>query len=122
MTRPLWGRWDAVVVGVLLVLNLAAFGFPYRGKPAEGVEILSEGGRRVVPFGAGRIEVPGPLGVTVVEVGRASVRVAASPCPRQICVRAGPVRRPGGVSVCLPNRVAVRVLGMPGEGVDAVGR
>ncbi len=122
MTRPLFGRWDAVVVGALLALNLAAFRLPHRGRPAEGVEILSEGGRRVVPFGAGRIGVPGPLGVTVVEVGRASVRIAASPCPRQICVRTGPVRRPGGVSACLPNRVAVRVLGESREGVDAVGR
>ncbi len=122
MTRPLLGRWDVVIVGALLVLNLAAFRLPHRDRPAAGVEILSDEGRRVVPFGAGRIEVPGPLGVTVVEVGRASVRIVASPCPRRICVRTGTVRRPGGVSACLPNRVAVRVLGGSGEGVDAVGR
>ena len=52
------------------------------------------------------IAVPGPLGVTRVEILGGRVRVAADPGPRQLCVRQGWIP-PGGAAICLPNRVAV---------------
>jgi len=114
--------WDALVVAGLVLANLAALGAVAGRGPAAGVEIVSPAGTRVVPFGAGRVEVEGPLGVTVVDVGPDGARVVSSPCPLQICVRTGTVRRPGRVAACVPNRVAVRVVGRKagGSGVDAV--
>lgn len=52
------------------------------------------------------IEVPGPLGTSLVEIRDGRVRVAADPSPRQLCVHQGWIP-PGGAVVCLPNRVAV---------------
>jgi hypothetical protein len=52
------------------------------------------------------IEVPGPLGVSRIEIHAGRVRVAADPSPRQLCVRQGWIP-PGGAAVCLPNRVSV---------------
>ena len=52
------------------------------------------------------IEVPGPLGVSRIEIRAGRVRVAADPSPRQLCVRQGWIP-PGGAAVCLPNRVSV---------------
>ncbi len=109
---------DVVVVAGLLVLNWAALGRD-RGEPAA-VEIVSAAGTRQVRLGAGVVRMDGPLGETVLEVAPDGVRVVSSPCPLQLCVRQGWVRRPGGVVACLPNRVAARVEGR--EGVDAVGR
>ena len=69
------------------------------------------------------LRVGGPLGESVLHLGPEGVRFLSSPCPLQLCVRSGRVVRPGALVACLPNRVAVRVLGgVPRETVDAVGR
>ncbi|TSA21399.1 MAG: hypothetical protein D4R70_03775 [Betaproteobacteria bacterium] len=52
------------------------------------------------------IRVPGPLGITVVEVRDGRVRVASDPSPRQLCVRQGWLGA-GEAALCLPNRVSV---------------
>lgn len=58
------------------------------------------------------LAVPGPLGVTLVEIRGGRVRVKADPSPRQICVRQGWLA-PGQAALCLPNRVSVE-RGRPG--------
>ena len=52
------------------------------------------------------IQVPGPLGPSLVRIQDGKVRVASAPRPRQLCVRQGWIP-PGGAVVCLPNRVSV---------------
>lgn len=54
-----------------------------------------------------RIDVPGPLGITQVEIRNGQVRVRADPSPRQLCVRQGWLA-PGETALCLPNRVSVQ--------------
>ncbi|MGQ9685279.1 MAG: NusG domain II-containing protein [Thiobacillaceae bacterium] len=53
------------------------------------------------------IDVPGPLGITQVEIRDGQVRVRADPGPRQVCVRQGWLA-PGETALCLPNRVTVQ--------------
>lgn len=64
------------------------------------------------------LAVKGPLGTTYVVVGGGEAKIISSPCPQKLCVRSGPVRRPGEVVVCIPNRVAVTIKGR--NGPDAV--
>jgi hypothetical protein len=52
------------------------------------------------------VEVPGPLGDTVVEIRAGQVRVQSDPSPRQLCVRQGWLGA-GETAVCLPNQVSV---------------
>lgn len=52
------------------------------------------------------VDVPGPLGVTRVEIRNGQVRVQSDPGYRQLCVRQGWIS-PGGAALCLPNRVSV---------------
>ncbi len=91
------------------------------------MEIVSASGTRTELLAGPRdLGVPGPLGQTLVRLGPEGARVVESPCPLKLCVAAGLASRPGQVVACLPNRVALRVLGA-GEGtgdggVDAVGR
>jgi hypothetical protein len=81
------------------------------------------GFERTVPLDRdAEIEVPGPLGTSVVRVESGAVRVVSSPCRQQICVGMGAARKPGAVIVCVPNEVVVRVLGGADEGHDALTR
>ena len=61
-----------------------------------------------------QIEING----TVIEVSREGARFVSSPCPDQVCVKAGLLTRAGETAVCLPQRVSVRITG--GAGTDAV--
>jgi hypothetical protein len=57
------------------------------------------------------IEVQGPLGKTVVKVGRGEAQVISSPCPDQICIHSGRITKRGQGIICAPNHVSVQVLG-----------
>ncbi|MDR3393577.1 MAG: NusG domain II-containing protein [Parasulfuritortus sp.] len=52
------------------------------------------------------IQVPGPLGITQVEIRGGRVRIKSDPGLHQICVKQGWLG-PGQVAICLPNRVSV---------------
>jgi hypothetical protein len=124
--RKAFTALDALVLGALLAGNWVLVSRATSVGPATAVEVISVQGSSTVPLGADRhLDVTGPLGVTVVELGPDGAEVRSSPCPLQICVRSGPISRPGRVVACLPNRVAIRLLAAEStraEGVDAVGR
>jgi hypothetical protein len=69
-----------------------------------------------------RIEIPGPRGTTTVEIAAGRARVALSPCPRGFCTHMGDIGREGGLLVCVPNEVVVRVGNHRADGLDAVTR
>lgn len=109
LVRP--GDWLVSALGVAIVA-LSAWLCWARG-PVDRVLIRSEGR----PFAElslhvpQTVSVPGPLGVTQVEIRDGEVRVARDPGPRQICVNQGWLSRPGQVALCLPNRVSIEVMG-----------
>lgn len=112
---------------ILLVAGAAVALFSVQHGIGEGTAaavVVQGQGRTVYPVGPVRmVEVAGPLGMTLVELGPAGARVAASPCANQMCVRQGWVRRAGGVVACVPNRVVVSVAGDEAAGApDAVSR
>lgn len=100
--RP--GDWLVLAGGAALV----AFLFGQVGAAGDRVAI-KQGGRLFLETTARldrSIAVPGPLGITQVEIRAGRVRVAADPGPQQICVRQGWLS-PGQTALCLPNRVSV---------------
>ena len=57
------------------------------------------------------VDVPGPLGITQVEVLNQRVRVRSDPSPRQLCVHQGWISCEGDAAICLPNQVSVEIIG-----------
>ena len=60
---------------------------------------------------ASRIEVPGALGVSVIEVQPGRARVAADPGPRQYCVRQGWLTQPNAIAICAPSHLSLSIVG-----------
>ncbi len=60
------------------------------------------------------IEVPGPLGVTRIVIHQHQARIQSSPCRNQYCVHQGWLSHAGQVAVCLPNRIALELVGEKG--------
>lgn len=57
------------------------------------------------------INVPGPLGDSVIEIKNQRARFRASPCSRKVCVHSGWLETAGALAACLPNRISIRLLG-----------
>lgn len=57
------------------------------------------------------VAVPGPLGVTEVEIAAGRARIRRDPSPRQYCVKQGWLTRAGQVAICLPNATSIELSG-----------
>lgn len=122
MRRRAFTALDGFLLAGLLAAN-ALLWFRSGAEPAATLEVVSAAGTRTEPLtGPRNLALAGPLGTTVVRVDPEGVQVTESPCPRQLCVAAGRISRPGQVVACLPNRVALRLVGERTAAVDAVGR
>jgi hypothetical protein len=107
--RP--GDWLTAALG----LTFCAVSFPlaWQAGVAEKA-VVKRGGDVFAELDLSRnrqIEVPGPLGMTIVAVDKRRVRVVSDPGPRQYCVRQGWLARPGEIAICAPNQVSVQVQG-----------
>lgn len=101
-----WGDGLVLVLGLLAVIvaaRIGAGGVDDRVLIRQAGHAYAEVGLRVNRL----IDVPGPLGITQVEIRDGRVRVKADPSPRQLCVRQGWLA-PGETALCLPNRVSVQ--------------
>jgi hypothetical protein len=57
------------------------------------------------------IQVPGPLGVSIITIEKHKARITSDPSPRQYCVRQGWLQQSGEIAICLPNQVSVELTG-----------
>ncbi len=105
------GDWLVIVVGMISVAAL----FSQLWGGGAGSEIIIRSGGKVVAealLNRNRdFEIQGPLGTTVIQVKDRRVRVARDPSPRQYCVKQGWLSHAGEAALCLPNQVAVELLG-----------
>ena len=121
---PLFRKRDLLIF--LLAAVLAGVGFlqwlPKSGAP---VAVIEQNGKEIRRVALSSIPHPetlvleGEFSVTVLlEPGQVSI--VHSDCPDQICVNTGVLTRPGQSAVCLPARVAVRIVGETQSGVDGM--
>ncbi|MGB9618194.1 MAG: NusG domain II-containing protein [Desulfomonilaceae bacterium] len=111
----------AGIVASCLLIFLAAKWAKPRGSQVE----ISVQGKMYMQHDLARdaiIEVKGPLGTTVVQIANHRVRILSSPCRDKICVHMGTIDAHGGVLICAPNQVAVRIVNGKKEPVDALTR
>lgn len=121
---PLFRKRDLLVF--LLAAVLAGVGFwqwiPKSGAPVAVIEQDGQEVRRVELDSIVQPEtliLEGEISVTILlEPGQVSI--IHSDCPDQICVNTGALTQPGQSAVCLPARVAVRIVGKIESGVDGM--
>ncbi len=105
------GDWLTLLLGgmavVLLTLKL------WNGELAD-TAVIRSGGKifREVPLSRDQqIEVPGPLGTSIITIEKRKARITSDPSPRQYCVRQGWLQQAGEIAICLPNEVSVELKG-----------
>ena len=81
---------------------------------AADTALIRSGGKvfKEVPLSRDQeIEVPGPLGTSIITIEKRRARITSDPSPRQYCVRQGWLQQAGEIAVCLPNEVSVELTG-----------
>ena len=58
-----------------------------------------------------RVELAGPLGITVLQIENGSAWIVSSPCLHKICIGMGKVSHTGDLLACLPNHLVIRIEG-----------
>ena len=101
-----------LVAGTLIGWLYVALWSTERSTAVE-VEIWSRGERleRLPLAEDRRIEAPGALGTSLIEIKQARARFVASPCTNKVCILSGSLHHPGETAACLPNQVSLRILG-----------
>jgi hypothetical protein len=105
------GDYLTLVAGMLFTVWLSVT--VWSGGIAD-TALIRSGGKvfREVPLSRDQqIEVPGPLGVSIITIEKRRARISSDPSPRQYCVRQGWLQQAGEIAVCLPNEVSVELTG-----------
>lgn len=108
-TKP--GDYLILLVGTLCTIWITIS--VWSGGAADKA-IIRSGGKvfREVPLSRDQqIEVPGPLGTSVITIEKRRARISSDPSPRQYCVRQGWLQQAGEIAICLPNEVSVELTG-----------
>jgi hypothetical protein len=105
------GDWVVLLIGMLFTVWLA--GVVWQSGAADKVIIRSGGKtfREVSLMRDQTIDVPGPLGVSVITIRNRQARVVSDPGPRQYCVLQGWLKHAGEAAICLPNQVSLELSG-----------
>lgn len=112
-----------VFLAAVLIAALGFLSWIPRGDDAP-VAVIEQNGQELRRIDLSRvteteeIHLDGEIPVTI-QVGPGEIAIAESACPDQICVNTGVLTRPGQSAVCLPARVAVRIIGEDTGGLDA---
>jgi len=105
------GDWLTLLLGSMCV---AALTLKLWGGDLADKAIIRSGGKIFleVPLSPDqRIEVPGPLGISIINIKQRKARITSDPSPRQYCVRQGWLQQAGEIALCLPNQVSIELTG-----------
>lgn len=105
------GDWLTLLAGGLCIILLTDK--TWNGGIAD-TAVIRSGGKvfSSVPLSRDQqIEVPGPLGTSIITIEKGKARISSDPSPRQYCVRQGWLEQSGEIAVCLPNEVSVELTG-----------
>jgi hypothetical protein len=105
------GDYLILLVGILCTIWITIT--VWSGGAADKAIIRSSGKIfREVPLSRDQqIEVPGPLGTSIITIEKRRARISSDPSPRQYCVRQGWLQQAGEIAICLPNEVSVELSG-----------
>ncbi len=57
------------------------------------------------------IDIPGPYGLTEIQIKNKSVRVYKASCPYKTCRHMSTISKEGEVIICIPNRIFIKIIG-----------
>lgn len=120
-------RLDIIIIAVIVVISIVALGILKisndKNYEEKYVHISVDGELiKTIPIDtiSNREEftVKTKLGVNIIKIENGMVEIVDADCPDKICVKDGPISKPGEILVCLPHKVVVEIKGHSKAEVD----
>ena len=112
-----------ILIGLCVLFNAGLFYYFGSGMSQGSWIVIEVDQKKVARYALSKdrvTHVKGPLGTTEVEIKGGKARILRSPCKLKVCIKSGYIQYADRISVCLPNKVVVRVEGNSQRGLDAV--
>ena len=104
-----------VVVAILVALSFLLL------RQTTGARVVVSSDDRIVfvaPLNKDRrVELDGPLGITVLQIENGAARIISSPCAQKICIGMGEACHTGDLIACVPNQLVISIEG-EGDGQE----
>ncbi|MEA3545945.1 MAG: NusG domain II-containing protein [Thermodesulfobacteriota bacterium] len=112
---------------LVVVAILVALSFLLLLRQTTGARVVVSSDDRIVfvaPLNKDRrVELDGPLGITVLQIENGAARIISSPCVQKICIGMGEARHTGDLIACVPNQLVISIEGEnEGEEYDFISR
>jgi hypothetical protein len=114
---------DKIMIVLCVLFNAGLFYYFSSGMGQGGWVVIEVDRERVGRYSLYKdriTQVEGTLGKTKIEIRDGKARILKSPCKLKVCIKSGYIQYADRISVCLPNKVVVRVEGNAERGLDAV--
>ncbi|MEE4252648.1 MAG: NusG domain II-containing protein [Desulfuromusa sp.] len=100
---------------LIVVAILVALSFSLLLRQSSGARVIVRSDDRIVfvaPLDKDqRVELEGPLGVTILQIENGAARVVSSPCANKVCIHMGEARHTGDLLACVPNQLVITIEG-----------
>jgi hypothetical protein len=120
-------RSDKVLVVLLFLISIAGIGFNISMAAMGGeqtAEIWVEGNLyKTVPLKEGykqEIRIGGDSHYDIIEVRDTKIRVREADCPNQYCIKMGWIQHAPQQIVCLPYRIAIKIVSPAPADTDTI--
>ena len=112
---------------LIVVAVLVALSFSLLFRQSAGARVVVSSDDQIVfvaPLDKDRrVELNGPLGITVLQIENGAARIISSPCTQKICIGMGEARHTGDLIACVPNQLVISIEGdSDGEEYDFIRR
>ena len=112
---------DIVLLVIILALSVLGFVVLRKTSSASSVVEITVAGEKYASYPLnkdGTYKVSTSYGYNTIEIKAGQVWVSEADCPNKDCMHFGKMDKEGQIILCLPHKLAVRILG--GGGTDAV--
>ena len=115
-------RGDLYLIGGCLLAALVCCGLWLLLRQDGGAVIVEQNGRETARYALSEdrtVRIEGEDGYNLLVIKSGEVYLSEADCPNLLCVKTGKIRYAGQSIVCLPHKLAVRIVG-GASGLDAV--
>ena len=115
-------RGDIGLIGGCLLAALILCGLWLALRRGGGTVIVEQDGRETARYALHEdrtVKIEGAAGYNILVIEGGEVWLSEADCPNLLCVKTGKIRYAGQSIVCLPHKVAVRIVG-GASALDAV--
>jgi len=115
-------RGDLYLIGGCLLAALILCGLWLGLRTKGGAVIVEQNGRETARYALTEdrtVKIEGAAGYNILVIEGGEVWLSEADCPNLLCVKTGKIRYAGQSIVCLPHKLAVRIVG-GASALDAV--